>query len=311
MMPGIRILAVFVSFASLPALAEDGRFSGVQKLAERMLKRTQDNQDSAYCERISTVAKGGCIGPGRMTQRIRIGRDGLVEIWVHQPSPGSGGPVGYSRGRMDVAQWNGLLRKLAVMRPEPLPPGMPMPLPPEPDIPVPVLTLSDGMNKAEFGNAGPSPGSIGDAFAQIDILARNATDTIWTLALVRPKAEIRKDSIHVTAEWSWRGPAGTRNLFSRQAGGEGCGKAAFKWYLDTSEATVEWRTATATPGKGRGMSWELPISKAAPLRLAFPHQGQKGKAKRVGLLDGIGIRLIPAGSKDTVSATLSTDRFAF
>lgn len=319
MMRSLWILVVSASLASFPALADDGQHAGVQKLAERMLKRAHDNQDSAYCERMSIVAKGGCLGPGRFTQRIRVGRNGVVETWVHQPFPGSAAPIGYARGKLDEPQWGALLRKLAFMRSEPLPPGMPMPLPPEPNMPFPVLTLSNGKDKAEFGNAGPSIGSIGDAFAQMDILARSATDTVWKLALVRPKAEIRKDSVHVTAEWSWRGPAGARVLFSGEPGGEArgetggvsCGTAAFKWHLDTSDVSVEWRTSTATPGKGRGMSWDLPGTKAASLHLAFPYQGPKGKAKRVGVLDGIGIRLIPVGTKDTVFATLFTERFDF
>jgi hypothetical protein len=310
-------LASIGSVAAIAAPADDGQLAGIRKLSVRMLKSTLGG-DSAYCERAYILAQGGCLGSGRIAQRIRIDRKGLVEAWAHQPSPGSGAPIGYARGRISEAQWKMLLRNLADMRSEPLPPGMPMPLPPEANIPVPEMTLADGKDKAEYRNAGPSQGSIGDAFAQMDILARSATDTVWALALVRPKAEIRKDSLLVTAEWSWRGTAGARILFSGEPGGKTggvyCGTAAFKWYLDTSDVTVEWRTAIATPGKGKGMNWELPGSKANPLRLAFPYPGQKGKdgkVKRVGVLEGVGIRVIPVGSKDTVSATLSSERFDF
>jgi hypothetical protein len=72
---------------------------------------------------------------------------------------------------------------------------------------------------------------------------------------------------------------------------------------------VEWRSATKEAGKGQ--SWDLPAPQAGRLRMAFAYDGPKGKAKRVGQVAGIGIRLVPGGSRDTVSATVSTDRFDF
>lgn len=308
----IRALPILVILGFCVALADDGQLARIRKLGERMLESPQGGGDSAYCELASILDQGGCLASGRIEHRIRISRKGLVETWVHQPSPGSGEPILYARGRILEKQWKDMLRAIAAMRTEPLPPGMPMPLPPESAMPIPVLTLSHGKDWAEYRQTGPSPGSIGDAFAMLDILARNATDTVWQLSLANPKAEVRKDSLHVTAEWKWRGPAGARILFSSPAEGDLCGTAAFKWFLDTSEFTVDWRRATASPAKGRAMVWDLP-GKAGTVRLAFPYDGPKGKpkAKRVGMLEGIGIRLVPGGAKDTVLATVATDRFDF
>lgn len=309
----MRLSLLLVAAAAFTAwAADDAQLAGMRNLATRMLKSKDAGAESAYCEFAPISQVDGCSGRNRNALRHRIGRKGVIETWVYRSPRESGDPIGNYRGRIDDRQWRALLQTIAGMRDTPPPAGMPgPPLPPGPTETISVLTLSDGKKKAEYGMAGPAPGPIGDAFALPGILARSETDTVWQLSLINPKAEIRKDSIHVTAEWKWRGPAGSRLLFSQAAGGEFCGTARFKWFLDTSDYTVEWHPGSATPGKDRGSSWELPGTKANTLRLAFGYDGPKGKAKRVGLVDGIGIRLVAAGSKDTVSATVFSDRFAF
>lgn len=292
---------------------EDPQLAGIRSLAERMLKEKTAGGDSAFCEYAPITQVDGCSGPKRNAIRHRIARKGLIETWVYRSPRESGDPIGYYRARLDEKQWRGLLRSIAAMQATGNPPGMPPPPPPGPMESIPVLTLSDGRTTAEFGTAGPASGSIGDAFSQPARLARGARDTVWQLALVNPKAEIRKDSVHFSAEWKWLGPPGARILFARPSDGDFCGTAAFKWFLDTSEFAVDWHRGTASPGRGRDLIWELPGGKPAMLSLAFAYDGPKGKpeAKRIAMLDGIGIRLVPGGSRDTVSATVFTERFEF
>ena len=309
----MRLSMFLVAAGAFTAMAgEDAQLAGMRNVATRMLQGKDAGADSAYCEFAPISQVDGCSGRNRNALRHRIGRKGVIETWVYRSPRESGDPIGNYRGRINDKQWKALLQSIAGMSGTPVPAGMPgPPLPPGPTESIPVLTLSDGKKKAEYGMAGLATGSIGDAFSQPGMLARSETDTVWQLSLIKAKAEIRKDSVYVTAEWKWRGPAGSRILFSQAAGGEFCGTARFKWFLDTSDYTVEWHPGTTTPGKDRGLSWELPGAKANILRLAFGYDGPKGKAKRVGLLDGIGIRLISAGSRDTVSATIFSDRFDF
>lgn len=307
-----RILA-FAIAGSMPAEARnDENLAIIRGLAMKMSQARSYGTDSAHCEYVTVSQVDGCSGPNRNAFRHRISRKGLIESWDYR-SPGQNGePIGYYRGRIDEKEWRTLLRMVAAMRWTEDPVGMGGPRhPPGPTESISVLSLSDGKVKAGYGTTGPTPGPISDAMDQPSLLARGPMDTVWQLSLINPKAEIRKDSVHVTAEWKWRGPPGSRILFSQEAGGEFCGTARFRWFLDTAAYSVEWHEATATPGKGRGLSWDLSGPKPGMLRLAFPYKGPKGKAKRVAVLDGIGIRLIAGGSQDTVSATVFTERFDF
>lgn len=311
----IRRIGVLIAAWTWAAVAgEDPQLAGIRSLAVKMSKDKRLGGDSAYCEYAPISQVDGCSGPNRNALRHRIGREGAVETWVYRSPRESGDPIGHYRGRIDDKPWRALLQAIAAMRWTEDPAGTSGPRPPPgPTESISVLTLSDGKQTADYGKSGPAPEAIDAAFAQPGMLARRATDTVWQLSLVNPKAETRKDSVYVSAEWKWRGPPGSRILFSETAGGEFCGKAAFKWFLDTAEYSVEWHAATAQAGKGRGATWDLPGPKASTVRLAFAYDGPKGKpkAKRVGMLAGVGIRLLPGGSRDTVSATVATDRFEF
>jgi hypothetical protein len=280
-----------------------------------MLKSKRAGSDSAFVEYSTITQVNGCSGPNRNAIRHRIDRAGRVESWVYRSPRESGDPIGQYRGWIQDKEWKSLLRTFSAMRWTENPSGPPgppgPPLPPGPTEAISVLTLSDGRNTADFGLSGPAPDPISDAFSLPGILARRERDTLWQLALVNPRAEIRKDSLHFIAEWRWRGPAGARILFSRDAGGDFCGTARFKWFLDTSDYSVEWHEATWKPSEDGPLLWDFPGSKSYSLRIKFPYDGPKGTIKRVGFLDGIGIRLVPASSKDTVSATIFTDRFDF
>lgn len=311
MMPGV--LAVALAGALAVPAAEDPQLAGMRSLAARMLKGKPPGADSAYCEYMAVSQVDGCSGSRRNALRHRIGRKGTVETWVYRSPGEGGGPVGYYRGRITERDWRSLLESIGKMRMARDQAGIPGPPPPGPTEAIPILALADGGEKAEFGRSGHASGPVGEAFDRAVGLARNAKDTVWQLSLANPEAEVRGDSVRVTAEWRWRGPAGVRILFSRPAEGDLCGTASFKWFLDTSEFSADWRRAAASPGKGGDLTWELPGAKAATVRLVFPYHGPKGKpkAKRVGMLDGIGIRLVPGGSGDTIQATVSTGRFEF
>ncbi len=292
--------------------AENPELAGLRNLAAAMLKRKDLGADSAYCEYAPTSQVDGCSGPSRNAHRHLISRKGTIETW-HYRSPGeSGDPIGRYRGRVDEKQWRELLRIIAKMNGNEKLIGVPnQPPPPGPGETISMLTLSDGKKKASYGMSGPKPGSISDAFAQPMVLSRNETDTLWELSLTNPKAALLKDSVIVTANWNWKGAAKTRVLFSQGAGGEFCGKANFKWYLDTSEYSVDLQRSAIISGMDLKLAWDLVPGKPVPFRIAFPYAGPKGKAKRVGSIEGIGIRLIPGGAKDTVSATVFTDTFSF
>lgn len=310
----IRIsIAILAAGAIAAECAEDPQLAGIRNLAAGMLKHKQVGADSASVEYAPTSQVEGCSGPNRNAMRYRIGRPGAVESWVYRSPRESGRPIGFYRGRIDDKQWRALLQSIAAMRWTEAPAGPPglSPPPPGPTETISVLRLFDGKKIAEYGKSGPAPDPISAAFAQPGILARGATDTVWQLSLVKPKAEIRKDSVCVAAEWKWRGPAGARILFNPPEEGDFCGVASFRWFLDTTDFGADWHMATATPDRRRGVSWDLPDPKSNAFRLCFPYEGPKGKAKRVGQLNGMGIRLIPGGSRDTISATVFTDRFEF
>lgn len=310
MMPRIGVACLMLMLAA--SAQESAELASLRNLASAMLKRKDLGADSAYCEFAPVSQVDGCSGLNRNALRYRIGRNGLVESW-HYRSPGeSGDPIGSYRGRLDKTQWRSLLQTLSEMKwskAEGMPPGPP--LPPGPTETISILTLSDGKQRAAYSRTGPGPAAIDAGMYLPGQIARSSLDTIWELSLVRPKAEIRKDSVIVTADWNWRGPTGSRVLFSGTAGGEYCGKADFKWYLDTSEFTAEWHRASTDAPKGPGLVWNLAPGKAAPVRLAFTYDGPKGKAKRMGALAGVAIRIVPGGMKDTVSATVFTDPFGF
>jgi hypothetical protein len=232
----IRRTLAFAAAASLAAAGEDPQLAGIRNLAAKMLKEKHAGADSAYCEFAPISQVDGCSGPKRNALRHRVGRKGWVESWVYRSPGESGDPIGYYRGRIDDRQWRALLKSIAAMRwtQDPAGPSGPPP-PPGPTESIPVLSLSDGRKKAEYGKSGPVPDPVSDAFAQPALLARGDKDTVWQLALVNPKAEAGKDSVFVSAEWKWKGPAGTRLLFSQAAGGEFCGTAVFRWFVDTSE----------------------------------------------------------------------------
>lgn len=308
----IRQVLISTALVALCAFAGDANGpAGMRNLAKRMLQSKNAGADSAFCDFVLKTQGEECSGLGNTSLRHRIGRNGKIETWHYRGWRESGDPIGYYRGQVSEKQWRDLLRTVVAMREGPLPSGMPMLLPPEPTIPVPVLILSDGKDTVEFRNAGPSPESISEAFAQPGLFARGERDTVWQLGLVNPKVNVQKDSLHFTAKWQWRGRMGTRVLYSREAGGRVCGTARFKWFLDTSDFSVEWHEAAVHADKGRGQSWELSSEKSSMLRLTFPYDGPGGKAKRTGILEGIGIRLIPADARDTISATVTTERFEF
>lgn len=300
---------------------EDPELAKLRKLAASMLKRSDLGGTGAYCEYAPTCQVDGCSGPGRNALRHIARPNGMIESWYYRSPGESGEPIGRYQGKMKKGQWTDLLRKLARMRhdaPAKGASGPPLPPPPGPLESIQQLLLTDGKASASYSFAGHASASIETAFNQFGILAQAETDTLWELSLPQPKALIRKDSVVVTARWKWRGPAGARVLFSESAGGEYCGKARFKWYLDTSSFTADWQHSEAAPGPGRTLAWTLAPAvrsdDAPAFSLAFPYAGPggpPGKAKRMGMMDGIGIRLIPPGSSDTISATVFTDPFPF
>lgn len=292
---------------------EDPELAPMRKLAAAMLKRGDLGGAGAYCEFAPICQVHGCSGPQRNSVRHLAHANGLIETWYYRSPGESGEPIGKYQGRLKAGQWRDLLRDIARMRWNPPAKGVPQPppLPPGPSESIPVLTLTDGKTAASFSFAGHASQSIDAAFNRLGILAQSERDTLWELSLAEPQAQVRKDSVVVTARWSWRGPSGARLLFSESAGGEYCGKARFKWYLDTSQFTADWHHGEPACGNGRTLAWNLAPGLTPAFPLAFAYDGPPGKAKRMGAMDGIGIRLVVPGSADTLSATVFTDPFPF
>lgn len=305
-----RLFTLLTTWVCVALASEDSSLVRLRNLAATLSKRKDLGGPAAYCEFAPISQVYGCSGPKRNEVRHRAHPDGTIESWWYRSPAESGNPIGYYKGKMPAGEWRAILKLVSRMRLEKTEAGgAPLLPPPGPTESIKVLTLSDGKTLATYSTTGVVPVSISDAFDRLGILAQAETDTVWELSLLQPKAEIRKDSVAFTARWNWRGPSGARLILSENAGGEYCGKARFKWYLDTSAFQVDWHRAEA--GTAGPKTWELATGLSAPFRLAFVYDGPKGAAKRVGALDGIGVRLIPGSGSDTVSVTLFTDNFGF
>ena len=291
----------------------DSELAPLRKLAANMLKRGDLGGAGASCEFAPVCQVHGCSGPHRNSVRHIAHAKGLIESWYYRSPGEAGDPIGRYQGRLKPGQWRDLLLKVSRMRWDAPAKGVPAPppLPPGPTESIQNLILTDGKASASYSFAGHASESIDAAFAQLGILAQAETDTLWELSLHEPQAQVRKDSLTLSARWNWRGPAGARLLFSPAAGGEYCGKARFKWYLDTSAFTADWHPSEALP-VGRTLAWDLAPGRGPVFTLRFPYAGPaSGKAKRMGAVDGLGIRLIVPGSADTVSGTVFTEPFPF
>jgi hypothetical protein len=289
--------------------ADEPDLTRIRTMAETLLKRPDLGGNAAFCEYAPITQVHGCSGPGRNEFRHVARPDGTIETWMYRSLGESGDPIGRYRGRLKQGEWRALLGTLSRMGRGTSSASHPLP-PPGPLETIPCLTLSDGKHPASYCLAGHPPESIESAFDRLDILAQAETDTVWDLSLTVEKAQVRKDSVVVTAGWKWRGPAGARILFSDSAGGTFCGKARFKWFADTSAFTVDWHPSEIPSVRLGNPSWNLQPGLTPPFHLVFPYTGTP-KSRRTGQIDGIGIRLVVPGEKDTISATVFSKRFLF
>jgi hypothetical protein len=305
------LLSALLFTTAIPYAADTPDLANIRKLAASMLKRKDLGGPGSFCEHADKSQTNTCSGPDRNEVRSIIRRDGTIESHHYRSPRESGDAIGFYRGKAPKEKWSELLRKIAAMHWKDEPGMSGQRPPPGPTENIQVFTLSDGMKSATYSLAGPAPSPIEEALYMPGILAMEATDTVWEVSISHPKIVPRHGKLEFTGNWMLKGIPSVQILFPSSPDARSCGRAGLRWYLDTSETSVDWQYADASRAKGKSVEWTVTKDNPALFQLSFPYAAPNIKGRKTAMLNGLGVLVVPMPGSDTIPMTFFSDTTGF
>jgi hypothetical protein len=302
--------------------SSDSDLKVIREIATSLLNRSPSATPDAYCELTTMRPTNSCTNSDRLEDRLVAHQNGTLarvtfRSWAEQPDP----RPGEYKGKFNPAQWKVLLQSLSKMNWVEPKYDMPPPGPPGPSETYSNLTLSDGKRKASYSLAGMGPmdqALISDAFDQMSILGRNATDTVWTLSLHPQKGKLKNGAVNVEAKWVMTGKAPIEVSIPSSRGDSTCGTTTLAWYYDKPETPgvtplpVEFEYVRANVRPIANPPWvKLDVNTSSPSQYLFQLPKKLQKEKKAGKLSQLGVLVKPPGATAPINVSLFSESFTF